>query len=80
MDVNQIAIEQAMLDNDVAQLIHGHTHRPAIHEFVLDNKSCKRIVLGDWYEQGSLLRCDQSGCELEELPLAAGSAPLESMI
>lgn len=73
MDVNQHAVEQAMSDHNVRQMIHGHTHRPAIHKFKLENKNCKRIVLGDWYDQGSMLRCDQNGCELQSLPLASSS-------
>lgn len=71
MDVNQHAVEQAMLDHNVRQMIHGHTHRPAIHEFRLNSKICKRIVLGDWYDQGSVLRCDRNGCEFQELTLAS---------
>jgi UDP-2,3-diacylglucosamine hydrolase len=41
-------------------MIHGHTHRPAIHAIDLDGAVAERVVLGDWYEQGSLLRCDGS--------------------
>ncbi|MEK8090640.1 UDP-2,3-diacylglucosamine diphosphatase [Thermithiobacillus plumbiphilus] len=46
-------------------LIHGHTHRPGIHEIVLDGQHCRRIVLGDWYETGSVLRSDARGIRLE---------------
>ena len=74
MDVNQQAVEQALLDNKVMQMIHGHTHRPAIHEFRMENRKCRRIVLGDWYDQGSVLRCDRNGCELQGLPLTPPSA------
>jgi UDP-2,3-diacylglucosamine hydrolase len=49
-------------------LIHGHTHRPAVHELQLGDRECKRIVLGDWYEQGSVLRVDADGYRLESLP------------
>lgn len=55
MDVNSTAVEQAFLDNEVQLLIHGHTHRPAIHNSEINNKPVKRIVLGDWYSQGSVL-------------------------
>ena len=65
MDVNQQAVETTMQEHNVKQLIHGHTHRPAIHEFSVDNKKMKRIVLGDWFEQGSVLVCNKSGCQLE---------------
>lgn len=67
MDVNQDAVEKAMLDHGIHQLIHGHTHRPAIHDFMANEQDMKRIVLGDWYEQGSVLVCDEKGCELESL-------------
>jgi UDP-2,3-diacylglucosamine hydrolase len=78
MDVNQQAVEQVLLEHEVTQMIHGHTHRPAIHEFTLENKKCKRIVLGDWYDQGSVLRCDKNGCELRGLPLASPSVQRSS--
>ncbi len=67
MDVNQQAVESTMLEYNVYQLIHGHTHRPAIHDFSIQDKNMKRIVLGDWYEQGSVLECDENGCNLESL-------------
>lgn len=70
MDVNQDAVAQTLRDHELLQMIHGHTHRPAIHEFDLDGQAARRIVLGDWYEQGSVLVCDASGCRLEGLPLA----------
>ena len=67
MDVNQGTVEAKLQFYDVQTLIHGHTHRPAIHEFVCNGTSCKRIVLGDWYEQGSLLRCTSNKMDLETL-------------
>ncbi|WP_448547937.1 UDP-2,3-diacylglucosamine diphosphatase [Thalassotalea fusca] len=45
-------------------LIHGHTHRPAIHKISVEQKEAKRIVLGDWYEQGSILRVQPDNIEL----------------
>jgi len=65
MDVNQHSVEQAMRDAKVTRLIHGHTHRPAVHDFSLDGADVQRIVLDDWYTQGSYLRVDKdSGFEL----------------
>lgn len=55
MDAEQEAIDEIMRDEKVNYMIHGHTHRPNIHYSVLDNKTITRIVLGDWYEQGSVL-------------------------
>ncbi len=68
MDVNQEAVERAMRSQGVCVLLHGHTHRPAVHEFELDGKPATRIVLGDWYEQGSVVRWDADGFELAVLP------------
>lgn len=70
MDVNQGAVEQALLEHGVRRLIHGHTHRPGRHRFVIDGEQAERIVLGDWYEQGSVLEVSERGCELKELALA----------
>ena len=64
MDVNQQAVEAAMLEAGVTQLIHGHTHRPAIHEFELNGQSAKRVVLGDWYEQVSCLKVSDGQFDL----------------
>ena len=55
MDVNQGAVLAAMRKHDVRTLIHGHTHRPATHRFEFDGQVAERIVLGDWYEQSSVL-------------------------
>jgi UDP-2,3-diacylglucosamine hydrolase len=69
MDVNQAAVERALRGAGVTRIIHGHTHRPAIHDFTLDGKPAQRSVLGDWYEQGSVLRVDCSSAELTGLAL-----------
>jgi len=67
MDVNQQTLEQVMQKHHVQQLIHGHTHRPAIHEFKLCAQTAKRIVLADWYATGSMLICEPDTCRLEDL-------------
>ena len=64
MDVNAQAVAQALQEHHVDCMIHGHTHRPAIHEVALPGGKATRIVLGDWYDQGSVLRWDGSGYEL----------------
>jgi UDP-2,3-diacylglucosamine hydrolase len=69
MDANQGTVEQVMADHGVTQMIHGHTHRPNVHHFNLDNQQRTRIVLGDWYEQGSVLECSEQGCQLQTLPV-----------
>jgi UDP-2,3-diacylglucosamine hydrolase len=69
MDVNNEAVAEAFRAHSVRHLIHGHTHRPARHRFELDGQPVERTVLGDWYDQGSVLRCSAEGCELEALAL-----------
>lgn len=64
MDVNTQAVVDAMKQHDVKQLIHGHTHRPAVHDLQIDGIAAQRIVLGDWYTQNSGLLCDDKGCRL----------------
>lgn len=68
-DVAPKTVIRVMREHGVRHLIHGHTHRPAIHRFNIDGEPAQRIVLGDWYEQGSVLSCDPTGCRLEGLPL-----------
>ena len=67
MDVNPAAVETVMRSHRVHHLIHGHTHRPAQHDLLLNGQPARRTVLGDWYEQGSVLECDAHGCVLESL-------------
>ena len=67
MDVNGEAVTGTLLGSGVARLIHGHTHRPAIHRFELDGQPAERIVLGDWYEHGSVLVVDGDRIELRGL-------------
>lgn len=67
MDVNRDEVVKLMQQHGVTRMIHGHTHRPDTHRFSVDGAQYTRIVLGDWYEQGSILRCDERGCELERL-------------
>ena len=70
MDANQNTVEQVMLEHDVCRMIHGHTHRPNTHKFMAGNQQRTRIVLGDWYKQGSILECNAQGCELQSLPIS----------
>ena len=56
MDVTPLEVEKAMQRHGVQRLIHGHTHRPNIHSLTVNGKPATRIVLGDWYDQGSILK------------------------
>lgn len=64
MDANAQAVISAFRDHKVMQFIHGHTHRPAVHHLTIDNQPATRIVLGDWYEQASVLRVNATGFSL----------------
>jgi UDP-2,3-diacylglucosamine hydrolase len=68
-DVNHEAVLQLMKGHGVRLLIHGHTHRPGVHAFEIEGEPARRIVLGDWYRQGSMLECTPQDCRLRDLPL-----------
>ena len=80
MDVNQSTVEAMMRTAGVRTLIHGHTHRPAIHRFTLDTADAIRVVLGDWYTQGSVLHWDANGPDLRGLPINRNDAPSMQML
>jgi UDP-2,3-diacylglucosamine hydrolase len=67
MDVTPAAVVETMRRAGVRTLVHGHTHRPAIHRFEIDGQPARRIVLGDWYTQGSVLEWRDEGIELRAL-------------
>lgn len=60
-DASPATVEETLRRFGIDTLIHGHTHRPAIHELDIDGRPHRRIVLGDWYEQGSVLRAHPDG-------------------
>ncbi|MGH8296213.1 MAG: UDP-2,3-diacylglucosamine diphosphatase [Steroidobacteraceae bacterium] len=68
MDVNANAVEAAFRAARVSRMIHGHTHRPAMHDALVDGRPVQRIVLGAWYEQGSYLVSESGRYELRTLP------------
>ncbi|MGH8671122.1 MAG: UDP-2,3-diacylglucosamine diphosphatase [Burkholderiales bacterium] len=63
MDVNLETVEATLRRQGYPRLIHGHTHRPAKHLHAVDDRTCERWVLNDWYEHGGYLRCDADGCQ-----------------
>lgn len=69
MDVNQDAVHEMLRARGVHTMIHGHTHRPATHRFRHDDNAAERIVLGDWYHHGSVLRLAADHCSLDEMSL-----------
>ena len=64
MDAEQETVEKYLRDNKVTRLIHGHTHRPDIHDFILDEIPARRIVLGDWYQNENVLICNKTDQQL----------------
>jgi UDP-2,3-diacylglucosamine hydrolase len=74
MDVNAGAVRAYMQKHAVNTLIHGHTHRPAIHRLDINGASAQRIVLGDWYTHGSLLEWNSAGNRLQTLAFASRAA------
>lgn len=67
MDVNAGQVQAAFERHHVQRMIHGHTHRPAIHNLTIDGRPSQRIVLGDWYTQGSVLRVTPGNYDLSVL-------------
>jgi UDP-2,3-diacylglucosamine hydrolase len=68
-DVNAGEVRSALHAHGVRRMIHGHTHRPAIHAIELDDAPAERAVLGDWYEQGSVLQWTQESRSLSQRAL-----------
>jgi UDP-2,3-diacylglucosamine hydrolase len=68
MDVNAAAVDAAFRATGVRRMIHGHTHRPGVHELQVDGVAAQRMVLGAWYEQGSYVSCEAGRYRLHELP------------
>lgn len=69
VDVTPAEVEKIMRDKGVRILIHGHTHRPAVHELEIDGRPARRIVLGDWDRQGWALEADDRGMQQTPFPL-----------
>lgn len=69
VDVTPAEVEKIMRDKGVRILIHGHTHRPAVHELEIDGRPARRIVLGDWDSQGWALEADEQGLQQAPFPL-----------
>ncbi len=61
IDVTPELIPRVLAEYRVRILIHGHTHRPATHDLVVNGQTAQRIVLGDWDRQGWALQVDESG-------------------
>lgn len=76
-DVSSTAVAQALQQADVKLMIHGHTHKPYIHQIDLDGTVATRIVLGDWDSHGWYLKMDSQGYDLVKFPI---NNPLEESL
>lgn len=61
MDVNPDTVQETLRRHHCTLMIHGHTHRPAIHPLILDGQPATRIVLGAWHDNGSVVRLHRDG-------------------
>lgn len=68
MDVNAEAVKAAMMRHQVQYLIHGHTHRPAVHSLEIYGQPAERLVLGAWHSEGSMIRVSSSEITLISFP------------
>lgn len=73
MDVTPSEVVRVMKEFQVNTFIHGHTHRPNIHDFDIDGVHRQRIVLGDWYDQGSVLLATPESLDLQSRPFSGAS-------
>ncbi|ERO65156.1 UDP-2,3-diacylglucosamine diphosphatase [Pseudomonas piscis] len=64
VDVTPEQVPLVMQQQGVRTLVHGHTHRPAIHKLQIGDQAARRIVLGDWDRQGWALQVDEQGMQL----------------
>lgn len=69
MDVNAASVEQRLHETEQKLMIHGHTHRPQVHELELGEEKAQRVVLGDWDSHGWFAEIDGEGLRLEKFPL-----------
>lgn len=70
MDVTPEEVPRVMAQAGVLKLIHGHTHRPAVHDLTVNGQPAQRYVLGDWYSQSSYLRVSADNWQLYFNPLS----------
>ncbi|HCL54227.1 MAG TPA: UDP-2,3-diacylglucosamine diphosphatase, partial [Pseudomonas sp.] len=64
VDVTPEEVPKVMAAHHVRTLVHGHTHRPAIHKLMVDGEPARRIVLGDWDKRAWALQVDAQGFQL----------------
>ncbi|QXB23613.1 UDP-2,3-diacylglucosamine diphosphatase [Lelliottia amnigena] len=68
MDVNPQAVVKVLEKHRVQWLIHGHTHRPDVHQLTANGEPAHRVVLGAWHSEGSMVKVTPEGVELISFP------------
>ncbi|BGI53705.1 MAG: UDP-2,3-diacylglucosamine diphosphatase [Candidatus Hamiltonella defensa (Ceratovacuna japonica)] len=75
MDVDPQSVLDLMACHDVDWIIHGHTHRPAIHNIEMivtpllsSKKIARRAVLSAWHNEGSMIKVTFDAIELIFFP------------
>lgn len=64
-DINEETLKETVIDADITRILHGHTHRPALHKHVIQDREIERMVLGDWHEDHAVVALsDNNNCEL----------------
>ena len=72
MDVNDRAVEEILRKNNYPKyLIHGHTHRPNIHDYLLESRFLQRWVLGDWHMNGNYILWEDNKLKYISLSLSS---------
>jgi UDP-2,3-diacylglucosamine hydrolase len=69
MDVTPEEVDKILLEHSCSRMIHGHTHRPAVHNWEVNGQKLERIVLGDWYTKGWYLKVENNQFDLVEFDL-----------
>ena len=69
MDVNEEEVKKCFVRSGAEMIIHGHTHRPMIHEVEIDKQKHKRIVLGDWNTKSHIFILNKKNTEIQEIQL-----------
>ena len=64
MDVSADAVARAFEESGCDVMIHGHTHRPGRHDYLVGGRERVRWVLADWYERGGYLEASPAGIRL----------------
>ncbi|GAA6133251.1 UDP-2,3-diacylglucosamine diphosphatase [Oceaniserpentilla sp. 4NH20-0058] len=69
MDVTPTEVDAVLSQHAAKRMIHGHTHRPATHNWQYNGENRERIVLGDWYTHGWYLKVDNGVYHLKQFDL-----------